>query len=369
MAKKLKQPAQGELFQASISCPDIHNLPLISNPLGSYEVRAPGSVYQPILLTPGQETIDVGPGKLDEKEEKLVRDLIRFLYPAGNPPKSDKTPLMWGDKEVWIKRNIEKDSRSFRLKVDESDWFYPDFIIWILDKNSKTQTFGFVDPKGLAIGASAGWADYKIVSTIYMPHVVEQNFIASDQKVVWEGDEWCFRIRGVLVSTSSLEGLSAHAKFNLRDESGNDASPTENDFEQARIVFQKEDTSYIKKVLTLLVEDTPMDNVAISAAKSRTIEPFEPKNEIDYDLALRINEFPDQTDCEFAGVLVREYLKPDGDGNLGTWVQEKRRGELYKFAKDGVFGVGAEKVKDLRDHPAPCEELWKRKMKGKRRDL
>jgi hypothetical protein len=182
----------------------MHNLPLIIDPRGAYEVRAPGSVYQPVLLTPGQATIDVGPGKLDSNEEKFVRDLIRFLYPDGNPPKSDQTALKWGDKEVWLKRNIEKDSRSFRLKVDESDWFYPDFIIWILDKETKTQTFGFVDPKGLAIGATAGWGDYKIVSTIYVPHVMEQQLATSDQQVVWD-----FRIRGVLVSTSSLEGLSA----------------------------------------------------------------------------------------------------------------------------------------------------------------
>jgi hypothetical protein len=365
MAKKLKQPDQGVLFQASVTCPDIHNLPLIIDPRGAFEVRAPGSVYQPILLTPGQETIDVGPGKLDEKEEKFIRDLIRYLYPAGNPPKSKETPLLWGDKEVWLKRNIEKDSRSFRLKVDESDWFYPDFIIWILDKQTKTQTFGFVDPKGLAIGATAGWADYKIVSTIYMPHAVEQQLVTSDQQVIWEAEKWDFRIRGILVSTSSLEALASHAKFNLRDEVGNDYAPTEADFEKARIVFQKDDTSYIETVLRLLIEDTAMDTVVKAAAISRTIEPFIPKCELDFDLALRISEFPDQTDCEFAGILVREYLKPDANGKIGTWVQEKRRGELYKYAKDGVLGVGAEKAKDLRDHPTPCEELWKRKQKTK----
>ena len=136
MSKKLKElPKQGELFKAAVTCPDIHNLPLITDPRGAYEVRAPGSVFQPVLLTPGQG-IDVGPGKLGESEEKFVRDLIRFLYPAGNPPKSGQTPLKWGDKDLWLKRNIEKDSRSFRLKVDESDWFYPDFIIWILDKET-----------------------------------------------------------------------------------------------------------------------------------------------------------------------------------------------------------------------------------------
>lgn len=364
MAKKLKQlPKQRDLFTSAVTCPDIHNLPLITDPRGAYEVRAPGSVYQPVLLTPGQATIDVGPGKLDINEEKFVRDLINYLYKGLDPPKSDQTALKWGEKEIWLKRNIEKDSRSFRLKADESDWFYPDFIIWILDKETKTQTFGFVDPKGLAIGAAVGWGDYKIVSTIYMPHVVEQQLATSDQQVVWEAEKWNFRIRGVLVSTSSLEGLSVHAKFNLRDEAGNDTAPTEADFECARIVFQKEDTSYIEKVLRLLVEDTPMDIVSIAAAKGRRAELFVPKGELDFDLALRMSEYPDQTDCELAGALIRDYLKPDANGKLGACVQERRQGELYKYAKNGMLGIGAEKVKDLRDHPTPCEELWMRKQK------
>jgi hypothetical protein len=363
MAKKLKQlPPQRDLFTAAITCPDIHNLPLIIDPRGAYEVRTPGSVYQPVLLTPGQATLDVGPGKLDANEEKFVRDLIRFLYPAGNPPKSDQTPLQWGDREIWLKRNIEKDSRSFRLKVDESDWFYPDFIIWIIDNSTKTQTFGFVDPKGLAIGAAAGWADYKIVSTIYMPHVVEQQLAIGDQQVVWEAKKWNFRIRGVLVSTSSLESLSFHAKFNLRDEAGNDAAPTEADFERGRIVFQKEESSYIEKVLRLLVEDTPMDEALIAAATAKITESSVPEGELDFDLALRMSEYPDQTDCELAGALIRDYLKPDADGKFGVSVQKKRQGELYNYAKNGLLGFGSEKVKDLRDHPTPCEELWRRKQ-------
>lgn len=168
---------------------------MITDPHGAYEVRAPGSVYQPVLLTPGQG-IDVGPGKLDENEEKFVRDLIRYLYKGLDPPKSDKTPLQWGDKEVWLKRNIEKNDRSFRLRVDESNWYYPDFIIWILDKATKTQTFGFVDPKGLAIGAAGGWQDYKIVATLYVPHVVEQQLNTSDQQVAWEEGKWNFRHSG-----------------------------------------------------------------------------------------------------------------------------------------------------------------------------
>ena len=187
-SKKPAQSVQNGLFGVPISCPDIDNLPLIVEPQGSIEVLAPGSVYQPLLLSPGQDDIDVGPGKLDENEEAFVRDLIRRLYPAGNHPKSDKTPLKWGSKEIWLKRNIEKRDESFRLRVDDSDWFYPDFIVWIVDYERRTQIFGFVDPKGLTVGAGGGWSDYKIVSTLFMPHVVERQLLASGQKVEFEGE-------------------------------------------------------------------------------------------------------------------------------------------------------------------------------------
>ena len=103
MAKTRKTPAsQNGLFGSDIACPDLNNLPLILEARGAYEVFAPGSVYQPVLLTPGQAGIDVGPGKLDHHEAQFVRDLILWLYPTGNPPRSEKTPLLWNGREVWF---------------------------------------------------------------------------------------------------------------------------------------------------------------------------------------------------------------------------------------------------------------------------
>jgi hypothetical protein len=112
-----------------------------------------------------------------------------------------------------------------------------------------------------------------------------------------------------------------------------------------------------------LVEDTPMDSVLTKAVVALNRMDFSPKDEVDFDLALRADEAEEQTECEFVDALVREYLKPDTQGYLGGWVRERRQAELYKHAKDGVLGVGAEKVKDLRDHPRPCEELWRRKYR------
>jgi hypothetical protein len=364
-SKKPAQPVQGGLFGASLSCPDIDNLPLIVEPQGSIDVLVPGSVYQPLLLSPRQDDIDVGPGKLDEHEEAFVRDLIRRLYPAGNHPKSDKTPLKWGRKEIWLKRNLEKRDESFRLRVDDSDWFYPDFIVWILDHESRTQTFGFVDPKGLTLGAGGGWSDYKIVSTLYMPHVVERQLAASGQKVEFEGEEWTFRIRGVLVSTSSFASLSTQAKFNINDADGKSAAPSEADFKRGRIVFQKPDTAYIDDVLELLTQDSAVDHLlSLSALLFDNSTYFTPSGELEYNLALRYEEHS-QTESEFVASLIRDYLKQDDKGQHGSWVIENRKRQLMYYAADGRWGFGAEKVSDIRDHPAPCEELWKRKKSTK----
>lgn len=309
--------------------------------------------------------VSAGPGSLDINEERFVSHLIKRLYPAGDHPKSEKTPLRWQGREIWFKRNIEKDPKSFRLRVDDSDWFYPDFIIWILDRETKIQTFGFVDPKGLAIGAAGGWSDFKIVSTIYMPHVIDLQLGEQGDSLEYEGEEWTFRVRGVLVSTSSLESLTEQGKFKLHDKMANSVAPTEDDFKRARIVFQGQgkDVSYIDSVLDLLLHDTEMDKIVEAAAHLlHAPDAFKFSNEISYDLALRLDE-SEQSETEFVGALLVDYLKPDGTGNLGACVQQRRRGSLPEYAKDGFHGLGAEKASSVRDNPNPCAELWHRKQK------
>lgn len=364
-SKKPASSTQNALFGTTLACPDIDSLPLIVDPQGAIEVLAPGSVYQPLLLTAPQGEIDVGPGKLDPHEEAFVRDLIRRLYPAGNHPKSDKTPLQWGDKQIWLKRNVEKRDDSFRLRVDDSDWFYPDFIVWILDHASRTQTFGFVDPKGLVQGTREGWANYKIVSTLYMPHVVERQLAASGQKVQFEGEAWTFRIRGVLLSNSSLANLMAEAKFFIKNEDGQDLAPSEADFKRGRIVVQKPGTAYIDDVLALLTQDSAIDRLLHFAAQlSESSAHFVPTDEMTHDLALRYAE-NNQTESEFIAALLRDYLKPDATDLYGQWPRKKRQRQLMDYATKGKWGFGAEKVPDIRDHPTPIAELWKRKKQEK----
>ena len=372
-------PSQGGLFGTQLPCEDMGNLPLILEPRGGIEVLAPGSIYQPLLLKSASEEVEVGPGWLNSPEEAFVRDLIKYLYPAGNHPKSLQSPLRWGEREIWLKRNLDKRDDSFRLRLDDSDWFYPDFIVWILDHASRTQTFGFVDPKGFAMGIAGGWSDYKVLSTLYMPHVVERQLAARGERVSYLGQEWAFRVRGVLLSNTPYASLSRHDKFNLNGETGGQLPPGEADFRRGRILFQRQDSScshyspnnpdrpnnpgghYISAVLDLLTTDSRIDRLMARIACLYDPQArFVPADEIDFDLALRYMESP-RAETEFVADVLRDYLRPSVSGEVGHLARERRRGQLLHYSHEGVLGFGAEKAYAIRDLPNPCEELWRRK--------
>lgn len=361
---KGKVPVQQGLFEASAQIADVNNLPwIVDASLGAIEVRAPGSVYEPILLTPQQEHIEVRPGKLDEREELFVRDLIRHLYPHGGQPWSAQTPLQWGEREIWFKRNVENRKDSFCLRVDDSDWFYPDFILWIIDRAARTQTFGFVDPKGLQLGIGKGWGDYKVVSTLYMPHVVERQLGVDGLKVAYEGAEWTFRIRGVLVSTTSYANLSEQAKFAAHNEHAKLAAPSVEDFRHGRIVFQERRHEYIGQMLDLLIQDSVLDEALKRAAALFDAGGyFVAADELDHDLLIRrqaLGEACSESDC--VQDLVRDILKFPDPTQAAAMRGRRAAEQLGRYASEGkLLGLGAEKATALYNHPAPCAELWRR---------
>lgn len=372
--KKMTAPVQNGLFGTPVGsgsglvCPDIGGMPLIVDPRGELEVMAPGSVYQPLLLKPQEgSNVVLGPGQLDAHEEAFVRDLIKWLYPAGNHPSSVSTPLKWGDKEIWLKRNLEKREESFRLRVDDSDWYYPDFIVWIIDHATRTQTFGFVDPKGLTLGAPGGWSDYKVVCTVYVPYVVERQLAASGQQVTYAGQPWTFRVRGLLLSNSTYAALAAQAKFEVRNAAGRSQPPSLADFGRGRIVFQSQnvrDRDYIAEVLQRLTEDSEIDHLLHCTALLFDREHyFTPKGEAEHDLALRFDE-GHLSESRFVQALLEDYLTHDATGQHGIWCRSNRRAQLMQYANQGLLGFGAEKVADLLHNPAPCETIWQRQHRA-----
>ena len=320
--------SQPNLFGDRVLCPDVQNLPLIvSATSNNCEVLAPGSVYQPLLLDQQGSGVLSGPGALNREEEQFVRDLITYLYPKKDYPKAASTPLVWGKRKIWLKRNIEKDAKSFRLRVDSSDWYYPDFVIWIVDEENRTQTFGFADPKGLALGAHAGWGEYKVVCTQIVPH-----FLHDEIGPVTVGDQtWTFRIRGVLVSTSSFDGLREQRKFLVRDANHDTHPPTKEQFAQARIVFQEARADdYIPEVLRLLIEDNDLDEVwKLAAEFYGKSAPVQFASEIQADLAIRHRKA--RTVSDFTSSIVDDYLLPGTDGIFGSRARQKRHDQVNRL--------------------------------------
>lgn len=351
MAKKGQSDLQGSLFAAKPTCADVDNLPLIIDPnAGNIEVFAPGSIYQPLLLQRDGNGIEATPGSLIDTEEKFVRDLIMFLYPDGKAPRSPATALKWGKRDIWLKRNIEKDPASFRLRVDDSDWFYPDFIVWIIDYETRTQTFGFVDPKGLLTGVG-DWNDAKIVATLYMPHVIGLQLKAQGSKVEWDNETWDFRLRGVLLSTTAFNTLISKNKFNIQaDDRGGTITqaPTLEQLKQARIVFQDNfNPAYIQDVLNLLVDDTPMDRLLHKAARLEHLPLFTPADEVDYELLLR-RDHPQhrESDCNFIASIIRDYLASANNIQQSHAYQQR----INQLART-----------DIGESTTPCEALWRQR--------
>lgn len=90
-------------------------------------------LYQPLLVD--SENFMITPkGILEKGEEDFIKNLRYFI---------DKKPDILKNKEIYLLRNLPKIGIGFF----ENYYFYPDFILWILEGDK--QNIIFVDPKGL----------------------------------------------------------------------------------------------------------------------------------------------------------------------------------------------------------------------------
>ena len=118
------------------------------------------SIYIPLLLK-SKEIDQMSPPGLVESEEKFVRGLKEFLNNNQN---------IFSQYEIVLLRNEAKSGIGFRL---ESSNFYPDFILWVKDKNNSKTSIIFVDPKGLLFTHKLN--DEKIKDTPKILKDVENN--------------------------------------------------------------------------------------------------------------------------------------------------------------------------------------------------
>jgi len=94
-------------------------------------------LYLPIIIEKSEEIKSIPPA-LKESEAKFIIDLKNYW-------EAEKQARLKG-KEIFLLRNL---SRGRGIGFFEERGFYPDFILWIIDKEKNQQRIVFVEPHGM----------------------------------------------------------------------------------------------------------------------------------------------------------------------------------------------------------------------------
>ncbi|WP_457641287.1 DEAD/DEAH box helicase family protein [Persephonella sp.] len=184
-------------------------------------------LYTPLVIwQKNRDVIKSIPVKLNEGETKFVQDLKRFLSNSKEKLKN---------KDVFLLRNLSKRGVGFFI---QNGSFYPDFILWICEKNK--QKIIFLDPKGIR---NAGhFNDEKIqFCTTYIKEIEKEvNKLIKKQK---EG--FRLELESFILSVSEYERLI---------QTWEDGRFKNIDFEKGKEEFLKyhilflEDTKYLERI-------------------------------------------------------------------------------------------------------------------------
>jgi len=191
----------------------LDGLDLASYVHGSFEpFNFEKHLYAPLVYIAGGETrIVISPVQLNEGERQFVKDLKAYY---------ERNKAFFDDKELYLLRNKAKIGIGFF----EAGNFYPDFIMWII--KGKKQYITFIDPKGIR-NIERGEENPKIQfyktikdieSRMANPDVILNSFIVTPTRFTEIQRSW----RG----TVTMEQL-----------------------ENCNVLFQKDDTKYIEKLI------------------------------------------------------------------------------------------------------------------------
>lgn len=172
-------------------------------------------LYQPLIVK-NSDIITIPTG-LNEGESKFVKDLRDYFI-------QNKNEGLIKDHDYYIFRNLSKKGVGL---FAETNNFYPDFILWVINK--KSQKLAFVDPKGLVHGL-AGNVD-KIA--------VRNTLVYLQKKLNKKNTELTsFIIAGENSTFDKIKGLAG--------------MQTKQEFEDNNVLFQA-DSDYIKKLITKIL--------------------------------------------------------------------------------------------------------------------
>ena len=177
-------------------------------------------LYQPLLVEHGDK-VKMTPRGLNESESQFVRDLKEYW--ANEKNKSLATA------EVFLLRNLSKGSG---IGFFEERGFYPDFILWIIDR--KKQHIVFVEPHGM-IFANAYIHDDKARLHELLPDLAKGIGLRSRRKDV--------TLDSYIISATSYHDLRKKYDNGTRDRKK---------FADAHILFleRSEEYDYVKRMFT-----------------------------------------------------------------------------------------------------------------------
>lgn len=173
-------------------------------------------IYQPLLAESGY--IEISPPGLNEGERRFIEDLKNYFK---------SNPHLFKDREIFILRNLSRRGVGLGIEPSGTGFFYPDFIIW--SKKNGSQHLIFADPHGLA--KSAGLADEKINFQGKVRELGEQLASRTGKNITMDS---------FLISVTPHQNIRHMFKMSL------------NEFRQKNVLFQKNDSRYIERMLSVL---------------------------------------------------------------------------------------------------------------------
>jgi superfamily II DNA or RNA helicase len=172
------------------------------------------SVFVPLLLE--KEGIKISPPALNEGERRFLKGLRDYL---------DKHPEILDKYHIVLLRNEVREGVGFML-----DWgeFYPDFILWIREKNGNRIYIIFVEPKGLKMVGDV----FNYEKVMFLSEGLKETF-----KKQYEN--WQVEVKGFILSTTPYE--------ELRRGQASEKSKSKEEYEEKNILFL-EDEDWAEKL-------------------------------------------------------------------------------------------------------------------------
>ena len=265
-------------------------------------------------------------------------------------------------REYFLLRNLDRSPDGTRLRLAGEDWFYPDFIFWIIDKATRpeTQRLCYLDPKGLEMGMRGGWNHHKVLCFTYkLVEIAGQLGDTRDRN----GQPVKFRLKGAFISTTRREELekvtAGSEEFHVYDDAGRTVFPNVDDFAKAGIFFA-EKTDHIERLMAYLLEDESLlDRVMRRAAVAENLpEDALPDDEIGCFYRYLLHENPDRRIA--LGELVRHALTAGDLDHVIARLQGESRKQLMPYLARGAIHKMTGGMEDVNRIAQPCRELLRR---------